>query len=171
MQRFFGIMLAATILLGGAGVAGAKPPQWDKSYSGNSRFKVLGNFGGLAVLDRETGLVWELDSTQGSTNWTSARLICRQRTVGGRMGWRLPSVAEFTSLADASGPGPVLPAGHPFEFISWDYWTATTLDGSPGVAIVVNPTDFSMKFTEGKDDGNGFWCVRGGQGFNGMDSP
>jgi len=114
------MMLVATILLGGAGVAGAKPPQWDKIFSGNSRFKVLSGFGGLA---------------------------------------------------DASGPGPVLPAGHPFEFISWDYWTATTLNGSPRVAILVNPTNFSMKFTEGKDGSKGFWCVRGGQGFNGVDSP
>ena len=64
------------------------------------------------------------------------------------MGWRLPTVEEFTSLADASGPGPVLPAGHPFAFINWDYWTATTLDGSKG-----------------------FWCIRGGQGFDGSGSP
>ena len=57
VQRFFGMMLVATILLGGAGVAGAQPPQWDKTFNGNSRFKVLSGFGGLAVLDRETGLV------------------------------------------------------------------------------------------------------------------
>ena len=171
MNRGFAMMLVAAILLGGASVAGAKPPQWDKTFNGKSRFKVLSGFGGLAVLDRETGLVWERDSTQGSSTWSSSRLICRTRTVGGRMGWRLPTVEEFTSLADASGPGPVLPAGHPFAFINWDYWTATTLDGSPNVAIVVNPTDFSMKFTEGKDGSNGFWCVRGGQGFNGVGSP
>ena len=64
VKRGFAMMLAATILLGGTGVAGAKPPQWDKIFSGNSRFKVLSGFGGLAVLDRETGLVWERDSTQ-----------------------------------------------------------------------------------------------------------
>ena len=57
MNRGFAMMLVATILLGGAGVAGAQPPQWDKTFNGNSRFKVLSGFGGLAVLDRETGLV------------------------------------------------------------------------------------------------------------------
>jgi len=115
VKRRFAMMLAATILLGGAGVAGAKPPQWDKTFSGNRRFKMLSGFARLALLDRETGLVWERDSTQGSSIWNSARIIGRQRTVGGRMRWRLPSVAEFTSLADASGPGPVLPAGQGFD--------------------------------------------------------
>ena len=57
MNRGFAMMLVAAILLGGASVAGAKPPQWDKTFNGNSRFKVLSGFGGLAVLDRETGLV------------------------------------------------------------------------------------------------------------------
>lgn len=58
-------------------------------------------------------------------------------------------------LADAGGPGPVLPAGHPFAFIAWHCWTATTLDGSRSVAIVVNPADLSMKFTVGQDGGQG----------------
>jgi hypothetical protein len=164
------MVLAATILLGGAGVAEAKPPQWDKIISGNGRFKVMSAFGGLAVLDRETGLVWERNPTSATGSYGTARHHrCLQKTVGGRMGWRLPTTEEFTSLADASGPGPVLPAGHPFTFTPWDYWTSSTLDGSPSVAIVVNPVDFSMKFTEGKDGSNGFWCVRGGQGFDGVD--
>jgi hypothetical protein len=66
VNRGFAMMLAATILLGGAGVAGAKPPQWDKTFSGNRRFKMLSGFAGLALLDRETGLVWGSRELPGS---------------------------------------------------------------------------------------------------------
>ena len=34
-------------------------PSWDQTLPSTTRFIVLSNMGGAAVLDRETGLVWE----------------------------------------------------------------------------------------------------------------
>lgn len=35
------------------------PPSWNQQINDPRRFTVLAAFGGAAVLDRETGLVWE----------------------------------------------------------------------------------------------------------------
>lgn len=37
----------------------AKPPSWDKVITGPARFKVLPQFSNGAVLDLNTGLVWQ----------------------------------------------------------------------------------------------------------------
>lgn len=138
-------------------------PSWNQKLATN-RFVVLANWNNEAVLDRETGLVWA--RTPGSTfhNWFQAHFICNQTTVGGRKGWRLPSLAELSSLVDPSvpSPGPVLPAGHPFTAVDADiYWSAST-GGSSGT------TAWALSLAGG-DVGNltrnsAFlvWCVRGG---------
>src|SRR6188768_4297245 len=75
---------------------------WDKKLSGASRFTVLSDFGGAAVRDNETGLVWEQSPETKTVNWMNARFQCTSRKIGGRMGWRLPSVHELASLVDPS---------------------------------------------------------------------
>ena len=88
---------------------------WDKKLPNTSRFTVLTDFGGAAVRDNETGLVWEQSPEAKTENWSGARFHCTRLTTGGRKGWRLPSVHELASLVDPSvAPGPTLPAGHPF---------------------------------------------------------
>src|SRR5271169_1120634 len=44
-------------------------PSWDQQLPASTRFVVLTNWGSQAVLDRETGLVWELTP---STNQSEA---------------------------------------------------------------------------------------------------
>src|SRR5262245_65751828 len=85
-------------------------PSWDQTLPSTTRFIVLSNMGGNAVLDRETGLVWErspLPTMQtpigldpGLRSFASAQTICITRTVGGRKGWRLPTIQELASLID-----------------------------------------------------------------------
>jgi hypothetical protein len=138
------------------------------------RFIVLSNWSSEAVLDRETGLVWERSpqTGQGAGNdpvdWSTARLSCAQRDVGGRVGWRLPSPAELASLEDPSMPflALKLPAGHSFANVVGllaSYWTAT--------ADADLPADDAWVVSFGVHPGAGIqikglgallWCVRGG---------
>lgn len=89
-------------------------PSWDQTLPANTRFVVLSNFGGAAVLDRETGLVWEKAPDPTGVTWNVARLACANKSVGGRKGWRLPSLPEIASLIDPAQSNPALPIGHPF---------------------------------------------------------
>lgn len=91
-------------------------PSWDQKLPASTRFVVLSDWNNNAVLDRETGLVWEKSPDATTHIWNQARFQCSSRTTGGRKGWRLPSVHELASLVDPSvaPPGPTLPPGHPF---------------------------------------------------------
>jgi hypothetical protein len=116
-------------------------PSWDQTLSAATRFIILSNFANEAVLDRETGLVWETSPITTTNDWQSALFQCTSRTTGGRKGWRLPSVHELASLVDpaVAFPGPTLPPGHPFTNVqSANYWSATTNAQSPDSAWVVN---------------------------------
>ena len=82
-------------------------PSWDQTLPASTRFIVLSNFNSHAVLDRETGLVWERDPVSAhpfavSGIWEAATTICRQVWTGGRAGWRLPALNELASLFDPS---------------------------------------------------------------------
>ena len=95
------------------------------------RFFILPNFNNEAILDKETGLVWERSPQATSARWITARRTCIEKNVGGQKGWRLPSLEELTSLVDSSiaPPGPTLPPGHPFLTVqSTVYWSATRVD-------------------------------------------
>jgi len=136
---------------------------WDKKLPSASRFTILSAFGGAAVRDDETGLVWEKTLETKEVSWTDARAACADKDVGGRKGWRLPSISELASLVDPSmTTGNTLPLGHPFTNVQLDvYWSATTVAGTPNSAWLVF-------FDTGKVL-NGFktitfhaWCVRGG---------
>jgi hypothetical protein len=143
-------------------------PAWDQKLNCTAttncrRFIVLSNWNSEAVLDRETGLVWERSPATTNHTWSAARFECTSRTVGGRKGWRLPSVHELASLVDPSQSFPSLPPGHPFTNTQtfFGYWSATT-------DAVVPTGAWSVDFGGGgvganaKDFGsNHGWCVRG----------
>lgn len=145
------------------------PPVWDKRLPANdsgdpcnsSRFTCV--LGGLSVRDNETGLVWE--RTPDAVNyrpWASALNSCANRTTGGRMGWRLPSLAELSSLIDPSiaNPGPRLPQGHPFGNAQANfYWTATDRADDASVAWGVNFLE-GTAVGDGKPSSHLSWCVR-----------
>jgi hypothetical protein len=141
-------------------------PSWDQTLPASTRFIILSNFNSQAVLDRETGLVWEKSPQVTIHTWAQARDICLNKSVGSRKGWRLPSIPELASLIDPSvaAPGPTLPAGHPFtNVLAPVYWSATTDAGNPTDAWGVG---FANGNVFGSDKSVGFrvrvWCVRGG---------
>lgn len=136
---------------------------WDKKLPNTSRFTVLTDFGGAAVRDNETGLVWEQSPETKTVNWSGARFQCTSRKIGGRMGWRLPSVHELASLVDPSvSPGPTLPTGHPFTNVqAAHYWSATSFAGKPSHAWNVGFV-MGMVHDIKTTDSHNVWCVRGG---------
>jgi Protein of unknown function (DUF1566) len=138
-------------------------PSWDQTLPASTRFVVLSNFSNAAVLDRETGLVWEQSPSTTTLTWESAQVACLTKNVGGRRGWKLPSIQELASLVDPTASSPELPAGHPFTNVqSSDYWSATTSANSDTAWVVF----FNDGFVGGdhKSITVYVWCVRGGPG-------
>jgi len=185
MKPNYGIVLVASTVL--AFVAGASEaqtvangpyyatPSWDQQIpcttaSNCLRFLVLSNWNNEAVLDRETGLVWEKSPSE---QLVAAEFDpCGKKSVGNRQGWHLPSVQELRSLIDPSRTSPALPDGHPFTNIHFNslgfpdfYWTSTediraagslklVAFGAPNASGAASPTNGGF----GRS-----WCVRGGQ--------
>ena len=168
-----GVIAFAASPAGAATAAGPyyASPSWDQTLPSDTRFIVLSNMGSNAVLDRETGLVWEKSLTPtgiGST-WYEAQERCINLQTGGRLGWRLPTLQELASLLDPSVvTGVPLPAGHPFSGVQFlPYWSATTAATGTNTAwLVFFETGFQTQTGfGGKDNRSGLvWCVRGGQG-------
>jgi Protein of unknown function (DUF1566) len=138
-------------------------PSWDQTLPAATRFIVLSNMNSEAVLDRETGLVWEKSPDTTPYDWQSASVHCLDLTKGGRDGWRLPALPELKSLVDRSNSNPSLPSGHPFTVQSnIFYWSATS--------IYVNTSAWTVFFGNGqlfevgRDNTESAWCVRGGPG-------
>ncbi len=146
------------------------PGSWHRILPASERFVLV--MSNLAVLDKETGLVWE-KSPDGIFNytWVAANMYCLQKTLGGRKGWRLPTVEELASLIDPSVPSPAatLPAGHPFTNVqsSLAYWSATTSPSDTSHAWWVS---FSSGIASPGDKAPSYWawCARGGRGHNGL---
>src|SRR5262245_25185010 len=115
-MKAFGVGLTISMALAMCPLtAGADPlTTWDSVINGPTRFRVLVGFNNAAVLDRETGLVWERSPDSVARTWVLAQRVCVQRTVGAghRLGWRLPTVQELLSLMDPTRNPPSLPAGH-----------------------------------------------------------
>ena len=146
------------------------PPSWDQQLkcptkANCPRFIVLSNWNKAAVLDKETGLVWEQSPSTDTVTWEDAQTYCNGLTTGNRLGWRLPTLQELASLVDPTvpSPGPTLPAGHPFSNVQSDvYWSATTYASGTVSAWAVSFLGGVISF--GKTSTFYVWCVRGGQG-------
>ncbi|MEA3348106.1 MAG: DUF1566 domain-containing protein [Pseudomonadota bacterium] len=101
---------------------GAVPP-WSQKISSGRFVLVLDD---EAVLDRETGLVWERDTDDTTRDWYVAQTYCYLLEIGGRKGWRLPTIDELATLIDSTQSNPALPSGHPFTNAKSYYWSSTT---------------------------------------------
>ena len=177
MKKLYSVLIALGILAllaSTASAAVAKPhfPSWSQQINTTKRFTVLAAFGGAAVLDNETGLLWEQSqSTTTAASWFNAQIACNVKTVGNRKGWRLPTLQELASLVDgdpANTGNPRLPPGHPFSNVqSSVYWSATTDASNASFAWFVG-LNFGSVFNVDKSDAGFVWCVRGGQGIDGV---
>jgi uncharacterized protein DUF1566 len=146
-------------------------PSWDQQLPAAQRFIVLSNWidtrfpsGGAAVLDRETGLIWqrrpEIPPPNQGVPFIRAPSLCFGSFTGGRGGWRLPTPEELGTLVDPKQQNPALPLGSPFQSIAGAFWT-TDSSASASTGVIV---DFFAGFADDKPKSAtlGVWCVRGG---------
>jgi len=154
-------------------------PSWDQTLPATTRFVVLANFNSQAVLDRETGLVWQRSPdapADAASSFGQYSSRCLEKTTGNRRGWRLPTINELESLFDPSATAaPWLPAGHPFtgfpetvaEFLSSTVYMGFELrpSGAHRAVTYGSPyTNFSVSIGILDFNTPPSWtlCVRGG---------
>lgn len=138
--------------------------RWDQALPVSQRFVILPAFNSDAVLDKETGLVWEKSPQTTAVSSANVRMTCINKAVGGRKGWRLPSLPELASLVDPSvtSPGPTLPPGHPFVAVqSANYWSASANAENPSLTWGVGFGNGAVLGLSKAFDQRA-WCVRGG---------
>jgi hypothetical protein len=139
------------------------PPTWSQKLPAAERFVLV--LDGEAVLDKETGLVWEKSPDTTRRNWFEALVYCYMREVANRKGWRLPAVEELASLVDNDFYNPALPPGHPFINVqsSAGYWSSATWASTTDLAYNV---DMVHGGVGGGNKSSTYycWCVRGGLG-------
>ncbi|GBD98092.1 hypothetical protein BMS3Abin07_00100 [bacterium BMS3Abin07] len=141
-------------------------PTWGQKLPAAKRFKLV--LDGEAVLDKETGLVWEKSPGSQAIDWYQAHIYCFQRSVGDRKGWRLPTVEELASLVDPTQTSaPYLPSGHPFTNVipGGGYWSSTTMANNTSHAHGVGFNNGDVN-AYSKNAGIYAWCVRGGHGYD-----
>jgi uncharacterized protein DUF1566 len=181
------VMLAAPILAGDLNPPSAPTStmktldeisgSWHRILPVADRFKLVmpttANPAGEAVLDKETGLVWEKSPDTTLQVWMDALSSCLNATVGGRMGWRLPTVEELASLRALHGSSyPLLPTGHPFINVQSTqfpyYWAASSFAAfGSGQWVVGFGSGIPVTVDKGGTGTNYVWCVRGGRGLDG----
>ncbi len=164
-------LLVCLLLLAVAGTASAGIP-WLKLPT-TQRFELV--FDGEAVLDNETGLIWVRSPNSGtSSHYSGAVLGCGSHQSGGRMGWRLPTLAELTSLIEPCtgiclAGVPALPAGHPFSGIDVSdldgkYWTSTLTSGGRFLVSFRRGREHVTHHFNNDATHAHVWCVRGDTG-------
>jgi len=161
------VMFFLSVLLMGGCVQSYCIPSWHQKLNAEDRFVLA--LDDEAVLDRETGLVWERKpDTKNLVEWEIAvGGGCQNKNVGGRKGWRFPALYEIQTLVEPSQTSPSLLTGHPFilnsSIINGSivFWTATEQqqDGSMAEAISFSS---GSNFLLDKPIEAAFWCVRGG---------
>jgi len=148
-------------------------PTWDQILPADVRF--VPALDGAAILDLETGLVWEKSPAAQISIflWAFAQTGCNASIVGGRSGWHLPTIQELQSLVDptVAGPGQKLPPGHPFTSVAGEYWSATSGTNGTFDKDIAWVASFTTGFPheiekdqQSKLNAPRAWCVRGGQG-------
>ncbi len=146
-------------------------PAWDQTLTCATlancpRFIVLSNMSNAAVLDRETGLVWERSPSTTPVIFLAgqASLRCIALTLGNRRGWRLPSIQELASLMDADTANtnsPRLPPGHPFQNLQDLYWSSTAINTQFQWLVFLGN---GLSGGDSVEAPHFAWCVRGGKG-------
>ena len=138
------------------------PPKWSQKLLASERFELV--MDGAAVLDKETGLVWEKSPNTTTRDWYNAYAHCCNNEVANRKGWRLPAVDELASLVDNDNYCLALPTDHPFSTVQSSlYWSST-----PNAGVAVPGCMWLVSFANGyvgfcsKIRPSYVWCVRGG---------
>jgi hypothetical protein len=147
------------------GVAGPDPPAGCNS----ARFRCVLSYidNGMAVypavLDLETGLVWQRTPSNATSQWLGAHDQCWQLAAGQRRGWRMPRIEELDSLLDAQN-GYQLPPGAPFTAVATNdvFWSSSESRADfLGELVTIGASTHGRELRSAV---HRTWCVRGGAG-------
>jgi len=151
----------------------------------NQRWELV--FGEQAVLDRETGLIWERTVSTDKTIWKKG--ACANKLIGGqggrvgRGGWHLPTLQELLSLAPLTQEAPFINLKlFDLRESGEGYWASTVVPGDSyhftdgldypavyhvrfGLSSFNLRADYTMG-GQGSDKQHPSWCVRGSWGGN-----
>ncbi len=127
---------------------------WCHILLADKRFELVMN--NEAVLDRETGLLWQRNPTIIKYDWAGAMGLCYKISINNSGGWRLPTVVELRTFIDEN-QNPALPSGHPFINIQKSYyWSSTENAQFSDKAYLVN---FTGGFVDYHDKSEANWYV------------
>lgn len=99
-----------------------------------------------SVLDRVTGLEWQLDISASTFTWAGAQSHCAALALSGKTDWRAPSRIELVSILDFTRPS--IPRIDHAAFPgapAVEQWTASPVDAERG---------WSVSFDEGSPTPN-----------------
>lgn len=101
------------------------------------------------ISDLRSGLVWQQCASGSSGagcssgaaatySWNNALAYCNALVLGGQTDWRLPNVKELHSIVDpARYSGATINTTYFPATPAADFWTSTTLQGTPSMAWYV----------------------------------
>jgi hypothetical protein len=137
---------------------------WSGKLPPSRRFTLVLDAG--AVLDNETGLVWQRTPSTATMTFTATQSACTLSSLASRAGWRVPSISELQTLLDLSGVSPALPPGHPFilPVSPGYYWSSTTSISAADNHYVINFSGTGQTTVSSSGAMIKVWCVRGGVG-------
>ena len=135
----------------------AATPSWHQILPPADRFELVMYVniirGYEAVLDRETGLVWQRNTSDTQYTLKEAQKLCHEIEIGGRKGWRLPTIEELSTLIDPFRNNPSLPDNHPFTNVKssaiYDYYWSSSPNTTTDDMWVV---DFSGGYVNGNTE-------------------
>ncbi len=108
------------------------------------------------VSDAATGLTWQQASPAASTaTWAQASAACVGLNLGGHSDWRLPSLAELSTLIDFSKANPA--TSNLLQTNVADYWSATPA----GTGWWTVNFGFGAEASDAPSAANHARCVRG----------
>ena len=146
-----------SVTSGDGKVCAADGPVW-----GNLPFSPasLTDAGDGTVTDSDTGLVWQQANPAGSgVTWDAANQGCIALKLGNASDWRLPTLAELSTLIDFNKSNPATPNVLQTN-VTLGYWSATPLANGSGNAWTVSfviGTEQAAQVTSN----NHVRCVRG----------
>uniref|UniRef100_A0A6M3ILJ7 Lcl C-terminal domain-containing protein n=1 Tax=viral metagenome TaxID=1070528 RepID=A0A6M3ILJ7_9ZZZZ len=76
------------------------------------------------ITDIETGLMWQQKTNDKTFDWWEAGGYCKNLTLAGHSGWRLPTRKELVSLVDYKRRAPAIDSI--FRLFLLKYWSSTT---------------------------------------------
>ncbi len=134
---------------------------WDSVIAnGSLRFQILVQLGTDAVRDKETELVWEKSPDPTLLGFAAAVAACAERSIGGRHGWKMPTLSQLSSLLDDTQSPPLSPQ-HPFVLDdSVPYWAYNPNDGLGEIGARAKVTFSDGTVESGVNGTAGTWCVR-----------